>query len=59
MMLDAAALGEDTVWYGAVIDEAHLFGLLARFRILDLLVTQMRQAPSPVDGGRPPPTDQP
>ncbi|GGT51606.1 hypothetical protein GCM10010271_64690 [Streptomyces kurssanovii] len=29
---------------GAVVDEAHLFGLLARFRMLGQLVTEMRQA---------------
>ena len=44
--LDVATLGEQTVFYGAVVDEAHLFGLLARLRMLGLLVTEMRQVPS-------------
>ncbi|CAM5658140.1 hypothetical protein GCM10010261_62310 [Streptomyces pilosus] len=52
--MEAATLGEDTVLYGAVIDEAHLFGLLARFRVLGVLVTEMRQVPSPIDGYRAP-----
>ncbi|MGW7259436.1 hypothetical protein [Streptomyces sp. NPDC054834] len=44
--LDAVMLGRQTVFYGTVIDEAHLFGLLARFRMLGLLVTEMRPLPS-------------
>ncbi|MFF7049687.1 hypothetical protein ACFY94_15165 [Streptomyces griseorubiginosus] len=43
--LDVALLGSQTVFYGAVIDEAHLFGLLARFRMLGLLVMEMRPQP--------------
>lgn len=39
-------LGSQTVFYGDVIDEAHLFGLLARFRVLNLLVLEMRPLPS-------------
>lgn len=54
---EVATLGEDTVFYGAVVDEAHLFDLLARFRMLDLLVAEMRQAPSSVSGYQAPPTD--
>ncbi|MEU1940775.1 hypothetical protein ACH49O_40645 [Streptomyces coeruleorubidus] len=44
--LEVATLGEQTVFHGAVVDEALLFGLLARFCMLGLLVTEMRQAPS-------------
>jgi hypothetical protein len=44
--LEVATLGEQRVCHGAVVDEALLFGLLARFRMLGLLVTEMRQAPS-------------
>jgi hypothetical protein len=43
--LDAVILGPQTVFYGTVIDEAHLFGLLARFRMLGLRVTEMRHLP--------------
>ncbi len=51
--LEVATLGEQTIFYGAVVDEAHLLGLLARFRMLGLLVTEMRQVPSSLsaDGG--------
>ncbi|GAA2768510.1 hypothetical protein GCM10010103_75520 [Streptomyces paradoxus] len=43
--LDSVMLGRQTVFFGTVIDEAHLFGLLARFRMLGLLVTEMRPLP--------------
>lgn len=34
-----------TVLFGEVVDEAHLFGLLARFQSLGLRVLEMRQMP--------------
>ncbi|MER7484145.1 hypothetical protein ABTX60_42110 [Streptomyces sp. NPDC126510] len=43
--LDSVMLGRQTVFYGTVIDEAQLFGQLARFRMLGLLVTEMRPLP--------------
>lgn len=43
--LDSVMLADKTVFYGTVIDEAQLFGLLARFRMPGLLVTQMRPLP--------------
>lgn len=35
-----------TAWRAATVHEAHLFGLLAPFRMVGLLITEMRQAPS-------------
>jgi hypothetical protein len=34
-----------TVLFGAVVDQAHLDGLLARFRSLDIAVVEFRQLP--------------
>ncbi|MFE2039359.1 hypothetical protein ACFXAZ_00240 [Streptomyces sp. NPDC059477] len=34
-----------TVLFGPVVDEAHLYGLLSRFQSLGLLVVEMRQLP--------------
>jgi hypothetical protein len=39
-------IGNHTVFYGDVSDEAHLFGLLARFRMLGLPIVEMRPLPS-------------
>ncbi|MGW7385555.1 hypothetical protein [Streptomyces sp. NPDC054794] len=44
--LEAVVIGKQTVFYGDVIDEAHLFGLLARFRMLGLPIVEMRPLPS-------------
>ena len=44
--LEAVVIGDQTVFYGDVVDEAHLFGLLARFRMLHLLIVDMRPLPS-------------
>ncbi|MEU0061633.1 hypothetical protein [Streptomyces sp. NPDC006334] len=44
--LDTVVIGTQTVFYGAVMDEAHLFGLLARFQLCGLLITEMRPHPS-------------
>ncbi|MFF4021163.1 hypothetical protein [Streptomyces sp. NPDC001843] len=44
--LEAATLGKQTVFYGTVVDDAHLYGLVDRFRMLGLLVAEMRQMPT-------------
>ncbi|MBN0046721.1 MULTISPECIES: hypothetical protein [Streptomyces] len=36
---------EQTLLYGPVADEGHLYGLLARFQSLGLRVVEMRQLP--------------
>ncbi|GGY22282.1 hypothetical protein [Streptomyces djakartensis] len=38
-------VSDQTVLYGPVVDEAHLYGLLARFQSLGLRVVEMRQLP--------------
>ncbi|MEU9015616.1 hypothetical protein AB0D12_39255 [Streptomyces sp. NPDC048479] len=41
-------IAEQTVFYRPVVNEAHMFGLFTRFRMLGLLVTEM--GPLPVQG---------
>ncbi|BCM64871.1 MULTISPECIES: hypothetical protein [Streptomyces] len=43
--LDHVVLADQTVLFGAVVDEAHLYGLLARCQSLGLRVLEMRQMP--------------
>ncbi len=43
--LDHVLMFGQTLLFGPVIDEAHLYGLLARFRSLGLRVVEMRQLP--------------
>ncbi|MFE7777071.1 hypothetical protein ACFU5O_24900 [Streptomyces sp. NPDC057445] len=43
--LKEATVPEETVLYGPVTDEAHLYGLLARFQDLGLHVVEMRRLP--------------
>ncbi|MFI9150452.1 hypothetical protein [Streptomyces sp. NPDC053367] len=43
--LDHVRMSGQTVLFGPVIDEAHLYGLLARFRSLGVRVLEMRQLP--------------
>ncbi|ALV36761.1 hypothetical protein ACIRP3_16130 [Streptomyces sp. NPDC101209] len=43
--LDHVVMSGQTVLYGSVIDEAQLFGLLARCQSLGLHVLEMRQVP--------------
>lgn len=43
--LDQTAMPDQTLFYGTVTDEAHLFGLLNRFQSLGLHVLEMRQLP--------------
>ncbi|MFH8463050.1 hypothetical protein [Streptomyces sp. NPDC017991] len=43
--LEHVLMSGQTLLFGPVIDEAHLFGLLARCRSLGLRVLEMRQLP--------------
>ncbi|MCX4759481.1 hypothetical protein OG562_00425 [Streptomyces sp. NBC_01275] len=43
--LDHVVMSGQTVLFGPVVDEAHLYGLLARCRSLGLRVLEMRQPP--------------
>ncbi|EGX54505.1 hypothetical protein SZN_37616 [Streptomyces zinciresistens K42] len=43
--LDHVVMSGQTVLYGPVVDEAHLYGLLARCQSLGLRVVEMRQLP--------------
>lgn len=42
---DRTTMPEQTLFFGPVTDEAHLYGLLARFQSLGLHVLEMRQLP--------------
>ncbi|GGW42287.1 hypothetical protein GCM10010503_18350 [Streptomyces lucensis JCM 4490] len=43
--LDHVVVAGQTLLFGPVVDEAHLYGLLARFRSVGLRVVEMRQLP--------------
>ncbi|MFJ8111531.1 hypothetical protein [Streptomyces sp. NPDC096132] len=43
--LDHVVMSGQTVLFGHVVDEAHLYGLLARCQSLGLRVLEMRQMP--------------
>lgn len=43
--LDHVMMSGHTVLFGHVVDEAHLYGLLARCQALGLRVLEMRQPP--------------
>ncbi|MFF3614598.1 hypothetical protein [Streptomyces sp. NPDC002580] len=43
--LDRVPTAEQTLFFGHVIDDAHLYGLLTRFQALGLRVIEMRQLP--------------
>ncbi|MFE2103810.1 MULTISPECIES: hypothetical protein [unclassified Streptomyces] len=43
--LDHVKMSGQTVLFGRIIDEAHLYGLLTRFQSLGLRVVEMRQLP--------------
>lgn len=43
--LEHVMMSGQTVLYGPVVDEAHLYGLLARFQSLGLHVVEMRRLP--------------
>ncbi|MER7901579.1 hypothetical protein ABTX62_37510 [Streptomyces sp. NPDC096046] len=45
--MEHVVMSGQTVLLGQVIDEAHLFGLLARCQSLGLRVLEMRQLPQP------------
>ncbi|WBO62668.1 hypothetical protein [Streptomyces camelliae] len=44
--LDHVLMAGQTLLYGTVVDEAHLYGLLARCQSLGLRVLEVRQMPS-------------
>jgi hypothetical protein len=43
--MDYVLISGQTILFGPVVDEAHLYGLLARCRSLGLRVVEMRQLP--------------
>ncbi|MGC3003775.1 hypothetical protein ACPF8X_36725 [Streptomyces sp. G35A] len=43
--LDHVTMSGQTLLFGQVVDEAHLYGLLARCQSLGLRVLEMRQVP--------------
>ncbi|MFJ9823950.1 hypothetical protein [Streptomyces sp. NPDC101160] len=43
--LEHVMISGQTVLYGPVVDEAHLYGLLARFQSLGLQVVELRRLP--------------
>ncbi|QTD96649.1 hypothetical protein [Streptomyces cyanogenus] len=43
--LDHVVVSGQTLLYGPVVDEAHLYGLLARFQSVGLRVVELRQMP--------------
>ncbi|MGN9789814.1 hypothetical protein ACWGH4_01015 [Streptomyces sp. NPDC054847] len=43
--LGYVVMSGQTVLFGPVVDDAHLYGLLARFQSLGLRVLEMRQVP--------------
>ncbi|MFD9124391.1 hypothetical protein [Kitasatospora sp. NPDC059571] len=43
--LEGFVVSSQTVLFGDVVDDAHLYGLLARFQSLGLRVTEFRQLP--------------
>ncbi|MEU6587828.1 hypothetical protein ABZ923_01080 [Streptomyces sp. NPDC046881] len=43
--LDHVVMSGQTILYGPVVEEAHLYGLLARCQSLGLRVLEMRQTP--------------
>jgi len=49
---DRVALSDETLFRGPVIDEAHLYGILARLQSLGLHVLEMRQLPESRAGPR-------
>ncbi len=42
---DNTAVSEQTLFFGPVTDEAHLYGLLVRFQSLGIHVLEMRELP--------------
>ncbi|MER8187872.1 hypothetical protein [Kitasatospora sp. NPDC094015] len=49
--LARASVPEQSLFHGAVTDEAHLYGLLLRFQSVGLRVVELRQLPDPASGG--------
>ncbi|MFF0185253.1 hypothetical protein [Streptomyces sp. NPDC005244] len=44
--LDSVPTAEQTLFFGPVIDDAHLHGLLSRFQALGLRVIELRRLPA-------------
>ncbi|SOB85694.1 hypothetical protein [Streptomyces sp. 1331.2] len=45
--LESVFLPDQTLLFGPVTDEAHLYGLLSRFQALGLHVMELRRLPEP------------
>ncbi|MEU3982130.1 hypothetical protein AB0F77_18840 [Streptomyces sp. NPDC026672] len=43
--LEHVVVSDQTLLYGPVVDDAHLYGLLARFQSLGLRLLEMRRLP--------------
>ena len=43
--LDGVFVPNQTILFGQIIDDAHLYGLLSRFQALGLRVTEIRRLP--------------
>ncbi|WP_354637828.1 hypothetical protein [Kitasatospora camelliae] len=43
--LESFVVARQTLLLGRIVDDAHLYGLLARFQSLGLRVTELRQLP--------------
>jgi hypothetical protein len=43
--LDGIFVANQTILFGEITDDAHLYGLLARFQALGLRVTELRRLP--------------
>ncbi|GAA4875478.1 hypothetical protein ACGFX4_24910 [Kitasatospora sp. NPDC048365] len=43
--LESVTVPGQTMLFGDVVDEAHLYGLLRRFQVLGLTVTELRRLP--------------
>ncbi|MFJ8622695.1 hypothetical protein ACIRD3_07590 [Kitasatospora sp. NPDC093550] len=51
--LESVFVPDQTLLFGPVTDEAHLYGLLSRFQALGLHVVELRQLPDLETFGRP------
>ncbi|MFD8749974.1 hypothetical protein ACFV0O_03150 [Kitasatospora sp. NPDC059577] len=51
--LESVLVPDQTLLFGRVTDEAHLYGLLSRFQALGLHVVELRQLPEQEPADRP------
>ena len=56
--LGSVFLPDQTVLFGQITDDAHLYGLLNRFQALGLRVTELRQLPEPQTPPEPDPDEE-